>query len=43
MRGQHYAKEATCQDCGTVYIKNSSNQVRCAVCQKARNRQKHRE
>ena len=36
-------KEATCQDCGTVYIKNSSVQVRCAACQKAHTRKKHKE
>ena len=36
-------KEATCQDCGTVYIKNSSAQVRCAACQKAYTRKRHRE
>ena len=36
-------KEATCQDCGAVYVKNSASQVRCVACQKARNRQKHRE
>lgn len=36
-------KEATCQDCGTVYIKNSSAQVRCAACQKAHTRKKHKE
>ena len=36
-------KEAICQDCGTVYIKNSSAQVRCAACSAIRKRQKHRE
>lgn len=36
-------KEATCQDCGTVYIKNCGVQVRCAACQKAYTRKRHRE
>ena len=36
-------KEATCQDCGAVYIKNCGVQVRCAACQKAYTRKKHRE
>lgn len=36
-------KEAACQDCGTVYVKKSSSQVRCAVCSAIRKRQKHRE
>lgn len=36
-------KEAICQDCGTVYIKNSSAQVRRAACSEIRKRQKHRE
>lgn len=36
-------KEATCQDCGAVYVKNSASQVRCVACQKAHARKKHRE
>lgn len=36
-------KEAICQDRGTVYIKNSSAQVRCAACQKAYARKRRRE
>lgn len=36
-------KEAICQDCGAVYIKNCGVQVRCASCQKAYTRKKHRE
>lgn len=43
MRRKPHAKEATCQDCGTVYIKNSSSQVRCAACSAIRKRKKHRE
>ena len=37
------SKEAICQDCGAVYIKNCGVQVRCAACQKAYTRKKHRE
>ena len=37
------SKEATCQDCGAVYIKNCGVQVRCAACQKAYTRKRHRE
>ena len=36
-------KEATCQDCGAVYIKNCGVQVRCAACQKSYTRKRHRE
>ena len=36
-------KEAICQDCGAVYIKNCGVQVRCAACQKAYTRKRHRE
>ena len=36
-------KEAICQDCGAVYIKYFGVQVRCASCQKAYTRKKHRE
>lgn len=36
-------KEAICQDCGAVYIKNCGVQVRCAACSAIRKRQKHRE
>lgn len=43
MRRKPCAKEATCQDCGTVYVKSSSSQVRCAACSAIRKRQKHRE
>ena len=42
MRGKPYAKEATCKDCGTVYIKSSTSQVRCAACSAVRKRQKHK-
>lgn len=43
MRRKPHAKDATCQDCGTVYVKSSSSQVRCAACSAIRKRQKHRE
>lgn len=43
MRRKPHAKEAACQDCGTVYVKSSSSQVRCAACSAIRKRQKHRE
>lgn len=36
-------KEAICQDCGAVYIKNCGVQVRCAACQKAYTLKRHRE
>lgn len=43
MRRKPHAKEAACQDCGTVYVKKSSSQVRCAACSAICKRQKHRE
>lgn len=43
MRRKPHAKDATCQDCGTVYIKSSTSQVRCAACSAVRKRQKHKE
>lgn len=36
-------KEATCQDCGAVYVKNSASQVRCTACSAVRKRQKLKE